>query len=110
MNYDPSRAEALFHAAAEIVAPGERALFLQRECAGDDALRARVKTLLASHDQATRFLDPAASSPELEAEFARLKPEESGERIAHYKRGSCKTSAVRGRDAFTPLSDDAARR
>jgi len=85
MNYDPSRAEALFHAAAEIVAPGERVLFLQRECAGDDALRARVKTLLASHDQATRFLDPAASSPELEAEFARLKPEESGERIAHYK-------------------------
>ena len=41
--------------------------------------------MLASHDEAGDFLEPAAPSPEMEAELARLKPEEAGERIGHYK-------------------------
>ena len=85
MNYDPSRAEALFLAAAEITAPLERAAFLERECAGDPVLRQRIEALLVSHDEATGFLEPGALSLEMEAEFARLKPEEAGERIGHYK-------------------------
>ena len=85
MNPDPARAEALFLAAADFAAPQERAAFLDRECGGDLALRARVEALLASHDDAGDFLQTAAPSPEMEAEFARLKPEESGERIGHYK-------------------------
>ena len=85
MNRDPSHAEAIFLAAAEIAEPQERAAFLDRECGDDLALRARVEALLASHDDAGDFLQTAVSSPEMEAEFARLKPEESGERIGHYK-------------------------
>ena len=87
MNPDPARAEALFLAAADFAAPQERAAFLDRECGGDLALRARVEALLASHDDAGDFLQTAAPSPEMEAEFARLKPEESGEQIG---RASCR--------------------
>ena len=85
MNRDPSRTEAIFLAAAEIAEPQERGAFLDRECGDDLALRARVEALLASHDDAGDFLETAAPSPGMEAEFARLKPEESGERIGHYK-------------------------
>ena len=82
MNDTPS-AESLFLAAAEIAQPQERTAFLARECGGDLALRERVEGLLASHEEAGDFLEPSAPSPEMEAEFARLKPEEAGERIGH---------------------------
>ena len=85
MNDDPSRTEAIFHAAAEIAEPGERAAFLDRECGDDFALRARVEALLASHNEAGDFLNVSAPSPEMDVEFARLKPEEAGERIGPYK-------------------------
>ncbi len=85
MNHDPSRAEALFLAAAEIAAPQERAVFLARECADDHALRRRFDSLLMAHEKVGDFLELAAPSLEMEAEFARLKPEEEGERIANYK-------------------------
>lgn len=85
MNHDPSRAEVLFLAAAEIANPRERAAFLEKECANDDALRRRVEALLISNDEAGDFLQPPAPNPEIEAELARLKPEEAGERIGNYK-------------------------
>ncbi len=85
MSHDPSRVEAIFLTATEIAEPNERAAFLERECGDDLPLRNRVGALLDSHDEAGDFLQPAASNPELEAEFARLKPEEAGERIGHYK-------------------------
>jgi eukaryotic-like serine/threonine-protein kinase len=85
MNPDPSRAEALFLAAAAIAQPQARSAFLDRECGDDLALRARVDGLLASHDDAGDFLQPAVPSPELEAELARLKPEEARERIGPYR-------------------------
>ena len=37
--------------------PGERAAFLVQGCAGDEALRRDVESLLASHEQASRFLE-----------------------------------------------------
>jgi serine/threonine protein kinase len=85
MNDTPSPAEALFLAAAEIGEPEERTAFLARECGDDRALRERVEGLLASHEGAGDFLEASAPSPEIEAEFARLKREEAGERIGHYK-------------------------
>ena len=44
-----------FHAALEL-AEEERAAFLAQVCDGDDDLRGRVETLLASHDNAGSFL------------------------------------------------------
>jgi serine/threonine protein kinase len=85
MNDASSPTEALFLAAAEIVEPQERTAFLTRECGGDRALRERVEGLLASHEGAGDFLEASAPSTEMEAEFARLKPEEAGERIGPYK-------------------------
>ena len=75
MNGTPSPAEALFLAAAEIAEPQERTAFLTRECGDDCALRERVDGLLASHEGAGDFLESSAPSPEVEAEFARLKRE-----------------------------------
>jgi eukaryotic-like serine/threonine-protein kinase len=45
-----SREETLFQAAAALTGP-ERAVFLDRECAGDPALRARLDALLAAHER-----------------------------------------------------------
>src|SRR5262249_14549085 len=42
----PDRAESLFTAAVALASPAERAAFLDRECAGDAALRDRVEALL----------------------------------------------------------------
>ena len=42
MNQRPSREETLFFAAAEMATPKRRAVFLERECAGDAALRLRT--------------------------------------------------------------------
>mgnify|MGYP001175410490 CR=1 FL=1 len=39
MNQRPSREETLFYAAAEMPTPEMRAAFLDRECAGEDALK-----------------------------------------------------------------------
>src|SRR5258708_14586169 len=76
MNHDPSRAEALFLAAAAIADPRERADYLDRECGGDLALRQRVEALLSSHDEAGTFLEPTAPSPGMESGFARLNPKD----------------------------------
>src|SRR5262245_17920042 len=54
---DPSRVQALFLAAADIVDPAARAAYLDRECAGDAVLRHRVEALLRAHDQPDSLLD-----------------------------------------------------
>ena len=64
----------------------EREAFLNQECGTDTRLRAEVDGLLRDHEKAGSFLSANAPvSPEMEAEFARLKPEEVGERIGNYK-------------------------
>jgi len=53
------RVKAVFHGVLD-VEPGERAAFLDRECAGDAVLRAEVESLLAAHDSSDAFLDQPA--------------------------------------------------
>jgi eukaryotic-like serine/threonine-protein kinase len=50
------RTESLF-AAALALSPDERDAFLERECAGDPALRDRLVALLRAHDRAGHVID-----------------------------------------------------
>jgi serine/threonine protein kinase len=72
---------------AKALPPGpEREGFLATANGIDAALRAEVNQLLEAHAEAGGFLKAGVDvSPGLEAEFARLKPEEVGERIGYYK-------------------------
>src|SRR6185436_8345970 len=51
---------------------------------GDESLQKEVQRVLAAHEDAGTYFEPP-NSPEIEAELARLKPEEEGERIGRYK-------------------------
>ena len=53
------RVNALFHAASERD-PGQRAAYLDAECADDAELRREVDSLLASHDDADGFIEQPA--------------------------------------------------
>src|SRR5687767_217744 len=55
------RADAVFDAALDLE-PEERAAYVARACAGDDALRAAVERLLTAHANAGDFLAGAADS------------------------------------------------
>lgn len=80
-----ARAEATFNSALDRPA-AERAAYVAGACGDDAELQARVRELLAAHERAEGFLpDEASLSPEIEAEMARLKPEEGGEMIGPYK-------------------------
>ena len=80
-----AHAEATFNAALERPA-AERPTYLAQACADDHALHAEVLALLKAHEAAESLMQTdAPPSPEAEAEMARLKPEEEGERIANYK-------------------------
>src|ERR1700709_1808354 len=80
-----ARAEETFNAALARPAQ-EREAFLTQACGGDEALAAEVRALLAAHDAAADFMKTdAPASPRIEAEMARLKPEEGGEMIGPYK-------------------------
>jgi Protein kinase domain len=60
----PMTEETLFAAALEKNTPAERAAFLDKACAGDAVLRARVEALLRSHTGAGIFLGaPAVQRP-----------------------------------------------
>ena len=50
------RIKALFEAAADL-APDDRAMLLKKECAGDEALRREVESLLESDDQTDGFIE-----------------------------------------------------
>jgi serine/threonine protein kinase len=70
----------------------ERSQFLETACGEDGALLQRVKELLREHEEGGDFLDTPAVSPvgaaisqETETLMAKLKPEESGDRVGAYK-------------------------
>ena len=65
--------------------PGDRAAYLDRECAGDVALRRRVENLLRAHESAGEFL--AQIPPEVKAQgsLGNVAGEKVGDRIGHYK-------------------------
>src|SRR5665213_981351 len=52
MAVNPARAKTLFLAASELADAAQRAAYLDRECAGDADLRARVEALLRANDAA----------------------------------------------------------
>ncbi len=64
------RIESLF-AAAVALPPEERGAYLERECAGDPALRDRVLALLTAHDRAGHVIDrPVDGDPDQTAGYA----------------------------------------
>src|SRR5262245_37701564 len=81
-----SREEALFSLALTKPA-AERAAWLDRECAGDSALRARLEALLAAHDQRDSLPKPperARATIELELPDAPAD-DAVGQTIGRYK-------------------------
>ncbi len=93
MNNHPSREETLFSAAAEMATPEMRAAFLDRECAGDAPLRARVEALLKSINDENRPFMRGPALPDGIAPIAEgpggtvIVPvtEKAGDRIGRYK-------------------------
>ncbi len=98
--------ERLYHAALEHK-PAERAAFLRQACAGEDALRCEIESLLAYEEKAEQFIEtpalevaakrmaedqtvgvPDAFMSEEMAAFIRLKPgeEEDESEIREYCR------------------------
>ena len=70
------------------VQPGgrQREEFLAEACRGEAALREEVEELLLADTAAAGFLNLGPNvAAKLEAEIARLKPEEAGDQIGHYK-------------------------
>jgi serine/threonine protein kinase/Tfp pilus assembly protein PilF len=76
--------EQLYHAARER-APGARAAFLDRACAGDAALRAQVETLLAYDEEAENFI----ATPALQVAAGLIAAEQArslvGKQLSHYE-------------------------
>jgi serine/threonine protein kinase/tetratricopeptide (TPR) repeat protein len=76
----------IFHEALSRPPGAAREAYLAEACGGDEALKAQVLSLLDAHQRAGAFLAGAPPlSPEIEAELARLKPEEVGDRVGPYK-------------------------
>jgi hypothetical protein len=61
MAVDSARAKSLFLAVSDLADPAERAAYLDGECGGDAALRARVEALLRANDAEPYSPDPAAN-------------------------------------------------
>ena len=56
------REEELFDVARRLTGAGERSAFLDRACADDAALRARIENLLAAEADADRFFTESGSA------------------------------------------------
>ena len=85
-NSSASRLIEIFGEAQSQPAGEARQKFLDEACGGDEQLRAEVERLLSADNEAESFLKVDTEfSAEVEAEFARLKPEEPGDRIGQYK-------------------------
>ncbi|MBS0264621.1 MAG: protein kinase [Planctomycetes bacterium] len=61
MAVDPARAKTLFLNASDLANPAEQAAYLDRECAGNPELRARVAALLQAHAEAPSDRDRSGS-------------------------------------------------
>jgi serine/threonine protein kinase/Flp pilus assembly protein TadD/type II secretory pathway component PulJ len=85
MTADPVQAaEAVFLAALDKVTPVERAAYVEGACTGNVALLARVRELLASHEQSEGPLDAPPPGYELTVDQPTLS-ETPGTRIGPYK-------------------------
>ena len=84
-NPPPINEEEILQVAAALPRT-KRTTYLDKACEGRLDVRARLERLLAEREASGFAASPTAPlSPEMEAQMARLKPEESGERIGHYK-------------------------
>jgi tetratricopeptide (TPR) repeat protein len=77
----------VFNVALELPA-GERAAYLDRECAGDAALRQRVEELLKANEESCACLESLAAvppGPGGTVRFSLVPAEKPGDRIGRYK-------------------------
>jgi serine/threonine-protein kinase len=77
-----ARIKQLFFAAADLP-PGERTDWLRRECLGDEALHAEVRSLLDAPGTAD-FLEREAL-PHIDELLARLEPDRAGSRLGAWR-------------------------
>jgi serine/threonine protein kinase/tetratricopeptide (TPR) repeat protein len=75
--------DQLFHFALER-APQERALFITEACAGDEALKREVESLLKSHERAESFIEQPASDIAAELLVGGRVKLVIGQQIGHY--------------------------
>ena len=75
--------DQLFHSALER-APQERALFITEACAGDEALKREVESLVKSHERAESFIEQPASDVAAELLAGGRVKLAIGEQIGHY--------------------------
>ena len=82
----PNREEALFELALSKPA-AKRAAWLDAECEGDAALRARLEALLAAHDQPETLLATKndAARPTIKLDLADAPDEAVGQTLGRYK-------------------------
>jgi len=74
MNAQIQREEDIFDQARQIKDPAQRAVYLDRACAGDRALRARLEGLLAVQPDAEAFFAGTISALKLPAELSVVLP------------------------------------
>ncbi|MFN0069741.1 MAG: protein kinase domain-containing protein, partial [Limisphaerales bacterium] len=81
-----AREEALFTLALDKAA-ADRSAFLDRECAGDPVLRARIDALLAAHEGPAPLLDrlQAAAQPTVPDDAPRATGAAVGQTLGRYK-------------------------
>lgn len=73
----------LFHCALDHEC-GQRAAFLAATCGDDEALRAEVESLVASHEQAESFIEQDVSDVAAELLAGDQTQLEAGQRLGHY--------------------------
>ena len=83
---NPNREELLFQLALTKQAT-EWSLFLERECGDDKALRQRLETLLAAHEQPDTLLATQADAarPTIKLDLADAPDEAVGQTLGRYK-------------------------
>jgi serine/threonine protein kinase/Flp pilus assembly protein TadD len=83
---EPGREEAFFEAA--LVLPAEqRAMYLEKVCAADAQLRAKLEDLLRAYESSSGFLEPAATPAGADRTMVIVSPvlEKPGDVIGRYK-------------------------
>src|ERR1700749_191521 len=84
MQDTPNRDEELFTKALGLPT-GERTVFLEQACEGDEAMLRRLRALLGAHDQAGGFLEQSAQRRATRARVGIQVGEKPGDRIGHFK-------------------------
>jgi serine/threonine protein kinase/Tfp pilus assembly protein PilF len=81
MNMREQRAEAILATALGMPDRAARRTYLDQACAGDEALRQEVESLLAAHEQAEGFMNTAA----MPGSTRSVPTEKAGDRMGRYK-------------------------